>query len=380
MTSADMTVAHSVYQWLLPNENWMLRQIEYQRKYENIVLATYLTPDHPSVKHLFVTRDAGLPLWLACKVFEKISGRDVLRDRVLSQYGDVLLHSHFGEIGWADTHLKNKRKHITRFYGYDIDRAPNTRPVWKERYKALFDKCDAFLVEGPFMRQSLIKRGCPGEKIFVHCLGTDVNQIPYKSRSFGNRLKILMASRFTEKKGLTYALEGIGKAYHDLGCHEISVTIIGSSDGSAKGERYKDDMLETIRKNRIEGIVTMPGLKSFSDLIDIAISHDVFLHPSVTASDGDSEGGYPVVLLDMMASGMPVISTRHCDIPEIVPDARYGVLCEERNSTDIAQALQHIVSGKITFDSKFISDGIREEYNWEKRGEELVRIYERVMQ
>lgn len=371
-----MTVAHSVYSWLPLTENWIHRQIEYQKRYENIVLATCLTPEYPSVKNLFVSKEAAFPLRLAGKLYKKLSGRDILKDRVLSVYEQVLLHSHFGPVGWADIHLRNKRWHITRFYGYDIDKLPNTQSMWNHRYKELFDKCDAFLVEGPFMMQSLVRRGCPAEKVFVHMLGTDVDNIPFKNREFNCKLNILMASRFTEKKGLTYALEGIGKAYNYLGCKNITVTIIGDSDGSPNEERYKQSMLEAIRKYKIEGIVTMLGKKSYSELLKISLDNNIFLHPSVTAADGDCEGGYPVVLLDMMASGMPIISTRHCDIPEVVSGESLGLLCKERNSDEIANALHTIMEGKLTLDSKVISDYVREKFSWYKRGEELVRIYE----
>jgi len=52
-----------------------------------------------------------------------------------------------------------------------------------------------------------------------------------------------------------------------------------------------------------------------------AQAHRVFLHPSITASDGDTEGGAPVCITEMLAAGMPVVSTTRCDIPEVVGPA-----------------------------------------------------------
>jgi colanic acid/amylovoran biosynthesis glycosyltransferase len=55
------------------------------------------------------------------------------------------------------------------------------------------------------------------------------------------------------------------------------------------------------------------------------------LSPSLTASDGDSEGGSPVSITEALASGMPVISTAHADIPEVVKHNINGWLSPERD-------------------------------------------------
>ena len=52
--------------------------------------------------------------------------------------------------------------------------------------------------------------------------------------------------------------------------------------------------------------------------------------PSVTASDGDMEGT-PMALVDMAATGMPIISTTHSDIPEIIRHGETEFLAEERD-------------------------------------------------
>ncbi|MBL1603589.1 glycosyltransferase, partial [Klebsiella pneumoniae] len=70
-----------------------------------------------------------------------------------------------------------------------------------------------------------------------------------------------------------------------------------------------------------------------------------FLLPSVTASNGDMEG-IPVALMEAMASGLPVISTYHSGIPELIDDHKNGYLCPERNSEAIAKILYEIYEGK----------------------------------
>jgi len=54
----------------------------------------------------------------------------------------------------------------------------------------------------------------------------------------------------------------------------------------------------------------------------------------------DCEGGAPIVLLDAQATGMPVISTTHCDIPEEVVHNKTGLLCPEKNIIALAEAMK----------------------------------------
>ena len=65
-------------------------------------------------------------------------------------------------------------------------------------------------------------------------------------------------------------------------------------------------------------------------MLKIAYNCDAFLQASRTSSLNDKEGT-PMVLVDMMATGLPIISTKHSDIPEIVDDNITGFLAIENN-------------------------------------------------
>jgi colanic acid/amylovoran biosynthesis glycosyltransferase len=68
----------------------------------------------------------------------------------------------------------------------------------------------------------------------------------------------------------------------------------------------------------------------------------LFLAPSVTAGDGDTEGGAPTVLLEAQAAGLPVLATWHADIPEVVRDGETGFLVPERDSAALAEKLIYL--------------------------------------
>jgi len=68
------------------------------------------------------------------------------------------------------------------------------------------------------------------------------------------------------------------------------------------------------------------------------------LAPSVQASNGDNEGGAPVVVIEALAAGIPVVGSRHCDIPNIVQHGRTGLLSEERDIEDLARNLSRLAA------------------------------------
>ncbi len=65
----------------------------------------------------------------------------------------------------------------------------------------------------------------------------------------------------------------------------------------------------------------------------------MLIHPSVTATDGDSEGGAPTILLEAQAIGTPVVTTRHADIPHVVPEGAGVYLCAEHDVDALGEAL-----------------------------------------
>ena len=63
----------------------------------------------------------------------------------------------------------------------------------------------------------------------------------------------------------------------------------------------------------------------------------------MTASDGDTEGGAPVTLIELSATGMPIVSTTHCDIPNVVRDGKSGLLAPERDVDGLAERLRWMI-------------------------------------
>lgn len=253
------------------------------------------------------------------------------------ELGAKLVHSHFGPTGWMDSEsLRNLgAKHIVSFYGVDVDADQYTTPRWRERYRAMFDRVDRVLCEGEAMRASIIRRGCAPQKVTVQHLGVELDHLEFAPRQWmpGTPMRILMTGRFVEKKGFPDALAAIGQLRNEI---QVDLTIIGDALASGQEHREKARILQTIEKFGLSGNVRLLGMQPYRRILEEARNHHVFLSPSVTASDGDCEGGAPVSLVEMAAMGLIIVSTRHCDIPSVVLDGKSGLLAEEHDVKGLA--------------------------------------------
>jgi colanic acid/amylovoran biosynthesis glycosyltransferase len=290
--------------------------------------------------------------------------------------GADVLHSHFGPDGWADAPVARRRRlpHIVSFYGYDANRLPRENARWLARYRDLFRTVDRVLCEGPALAESVVGLGCPSDKVRVHHLGVRVASLRYAPRTYaaGSTLRVLMASGFREKKGLPYGVEALAKVAEQV---PVELTIIGGSDGTAEGELEARRIRDAVERYRLTPVVTFRGMVTHAELVDELYRHHVYLAPSIRASNGDAEGGAPVTIILAAATGMPVISTRHCDIPYVLRDG-VPLLAEERDIAGLAQAFEWLLDRPWDGFLQQIYTRIAAEYDSAKLGLALARHYE----
>src|SRR5690606_20150715 len=136
--------------------------------------------------------------------------------------------------------------------------------------------------------------------------GVELDRLPFvaRQREPDAPLRVLLAASFTEKKGLPDAIAALGRVAREI---DVAVTLVGDAGPGSAGQREKARILEALAAEDLAGRTRRIGYCTHSGLLDLALQHDVFLQPSVTASDGDTEGGAPVTILEMAATGLPVV-------------------------------------------------------------------------
>jgi len=263
--------------------------------------------------------------------------RDGDAQEVLKNLDVKLIHAHFGHNGFHCLNLKRKfgLPLVTTFYDFDASKLPRKKR-WRNNYKILFKEGDLFLVEGNHMRLRLIGLGCPPEKIQLQRIAIPLEKISLipRKRKNSEKTTFIFSGRFVEKKGLIYALKAIDKIKYR---YNFEFRIIG--DGPLKGaiEKFVND------RNLNSGLVKMLGFLSYDKYLTEMAKADIFIHPSVVAADGDSEGGAPTTILEAQAMGMPVVSTYHSDIPNIVVPGKSALMSKEKDIDSLAENMTFLL-------------------------------------
>lgn len=341
-----VALLHSTEEWLPVTQNWMYQQARGLPDWlENHVVCEWtqnLDLFELGTIHSLAERWRPLQLW--DKGLRRLGVRRHPGQlaRVARKTGARILHSHFGHVGWQNCRMADRLglRHVVTFYGRDVCLLPRQDPVWKTRYRELFERVDLVLCEGPHMANEIKMLGCPSHRIRVHELGIDTSAIPFEPRRLhgDEPLKVLIAATFTEKKGIPYAIQAVARAAEKIA---IEVTIVGDANADPRSEREKQRILGLIEELGLADRVRLLGYQSQESLMREAYAHHVFLSPSVTAPTGDTEGGAPICIIELAASGMPIVSSRHCDIPYAIENGVGGLLSAER---DVHGLAEHLIS------------------------------------
>jgi len=272
----------------------------------------------------------GSAAWAAAAVKRRLRGGAPHLEKILARERVRVIHAHFGPTACALFELKRRTglPLVTSFYSYDASMTP-VLAEFRDRYRQLFEVGDVFLVEGPAMKKKLESLGCPSSKLEIQRIGIDPKEYRFTVREDPGRapLRLLQCGRMVPKKGYRTALGALAEARRHDG--RLELRIIG--DGPDRPQ-----LEERIRELDLQEAVTLLGAcprEVFREELDRA---HLYLQPSVKASDGDSEGGAPTALLEAQAVGLPILTTRHDDIPQVVREGRSALLADEEDVGGLA--------------------------------------------
>lgn len=341
--SAEGRVVHLVNEYLSYSQTWIHPQLSVAG-FESHVVARRLLPGarerFPAERLVSLSRR--FPARYAANLLR--DPRDLRRvctlaAEIIREVDPVIVHGHFGHYAWRfmEAARCSGKPYVVSFYGRDMSMMPREER-WRRRYAELFDAAAAVVCLGDYMAGEMVKLGCPPQKVRMIPIGADLSLCRYRERALlpGEPLRILAAARFIEKKGLPDAIRAVGLAAREV---PLEFVVVGAAADDPEGRREKRRIQEAAAEAGLGGRMRFLGSLPMPRLLEQAARCQVFLHPSKHASDGDHEGGYPVICIELGASGMASVATRHADMAMVVKDGETGLLAEEGDVAGLARHL-----------------------------------------
>ncbi|MCC8358450.1 glycosyltransferase family 4 protein [Salinimicrobium sediminilitoris] len=224
-------------------------------------------------------------------------------------------------------------------------------PTYEKRLEQEPHLADYVVAASEFTMSTLNEIGIPSEKIIYLPLGVDTSSIEEKKKgSYKKPVKLLYAGTVTQRKGIKYLLEALA----DIDSKDLELHIYGHIQGS--GNAFKE----------YSSKVYYYGPVSQMELFKLYKEFDFLVLPSVFE-------GFGLVIVEAMAAGLPVITTRHTFGAELIEHGTNGFLTELRSADDLRNNFETIIQLKED-EYNLISDLSRkavEELTWGKYEDNL---------
>ncbi len=222
---------------------------------------------------------------------------------------------------------------VVHFHGLDASRF-DILEKYAASYREMFNFVKAVIVVSNSMADRILQLGCPPEKIKLNHYG--VNDLFFKSVPTYDSERFIAVGRFVEKKGPDLTIRAFSKVV-DLYPH-AKLIMIGNGPLLEMCKQLTRDL--SMEKN-----IFFPGVVKH-DLIGGFMEKSLaFVQHSIIAANGDSEGT-PVAILEASAAALPVISTFHAGIPDVVIDGITGFLVKEKDIDAMSFAMLQLLADK----------------------------------
>jgi glycosyltransferase involved in cell wall biosynthesis len=247
---------------------------------------------------------------------------------------DVIL-AEFGENGSSITPIAKQLQIplVVHFHGHDAHRQPLFTSELLASYQRLFDYASAVLAVSSLMVQRLISLGCPANKIIYNPYGPREKFFDIRP---DYRPSILSVGRFTDIKANYLVLMAFKEALNHV--PEAKLQMAGTGE-----------LLETCktlaRVWNLDRHVDFLGAVPHAEVADLFSRNCCFAQHSITPTYGDAEGT-PNTILEASAAGLPVISTKHAGINDVVVDGVTGFLVDEADVNFMGKRMVELLKNR----------------------------------
>lgn len=239
-------------------------------------------------------------------------------DVVLAEYG-------LTGASVVDACIKSQVPLVVHFHGYDAYRKEFINK-YDDYYQRMFEYSAAIIGVSKHMCEQLVQLGAPQNKVFHNACGAALPESA-KANPGSAEPRFLMVGRLVEKKAPFISVLAFAMVKNS--CPGATLTVIG--DGP-----LINSCVQLARTLGVENSVFFKGAQDHETVLLEMTQSRCFIQHSVTAPDGDMEGT-PVGVLEAMGCGLPIVSTRHGGIMDVVKEGKTGFLVDEYDYEGMAK-------------------------------------------
>lgn len=272
--------------------------------------------------------------------------RRILGIKVLSIHEEALLRSFwknktqvvFAEYGTTGSSIVSVCKKlnlplIVHFHGYDAS-IKSVLEQYREPYNALFSYASHIIVVSRPMERALEELGAPKEKLVYNPYGPDGDF--FQVEPTYSEKALLSVGRFVDKKAPYFTILAFSKVVAE---HPDARLYMGGDGALLNVCKNLVKYLGLEKNVQFLGVITPEQFRQKLSVVRAFVQH------SMTAENGDMEGS-PVAIMEAQAASVPVISTIHAGIPEVVAHGGSGLLVEEGDVEGMAQSMLSLLSDR----------------------------------
>lgn len=217
-------------------------------------------------------------------------------------------------------------------------------------------RADHILLLSSFSRQSFVDAGVPTEKLEVAPLGVDLDMFSPAQRDPQSPFRVLFAGQISQRKGISYLLEGFRRAE----LSDAELVFLGRPVGPATA---------WISQPRV---VHWPAVGIY-DLRDLYVACDVYVLPSLAE-------GFPQTAIIAMACGLPPIVSEHTFGADVVTDGVDGFVVPIRSPDMIADRLRTLAEDpELRCRMGAAARRTAERFTWANYRTQIAQLARRVM-
>lgn len=211
-----------------------------------------------------------------------------------------------------------------------------------------------------------------GVDIKFFCPNVEIEKETRRKYGLEGRLTVLFVGRLARIKGVEQLLEAANVVVNKLNYKDVLFILAGAYTYAGVDDPVNSESIfDYIRRHQLGRNVLLTGSLNFEEVRSLYLTCDIFVLPSLAEGD-------PLVTLEAMASGKPIIGTKVGGIPNQIHDGWNGFLIEPGDERQLTARIKDLLDNpqerkEMGLNSRKLAE---EEFDWSKVTGRIVSVYQ----